>query len=95
MDDASPHLDGNAAAGLLAELFAFDVTTARTVCGGCGAVAPIGGLAAYALEMGVVLRCPGCDTAVMRVGRLAAGYGVDLRGIRLLWVDTDARPHHA
>ena len=39
-------LDGNAAAGLLAEIFAFDVTVARAICAGCGAEAPVGELAA-------------------------------------------------
>ena len=95
MDDATPRLDGNAAAGLLGELFTFDVTTAQAVCAGCGAVAPIGSLAAYALEMGAILRCPGCDTALVRVARLAAGYWVDLRGTRVLRVRADARPRPA
>ena len=31
-------LDGNAVAGLLAEIFGADVTTARGTCDGCGAV---------------------------------------------------------
>ena len=29
-------LDGNAAAGLLGELFAFEITTATAICDGCG-----------------------------------------------------------
>ena len=37
-------LDGNAAAALLGELFAFDVTTAMTTCDGCGGSSPVGGL---------------------------------------------------
>ena len=40
-------LDGNAAGGLLRELFALDVTAAEIVCGGCGAVAEIGAVRAY------------------------------------------------
>jgi uncharacterized membrane protein len=35
-------LDGNAAGGLLAEVFALDVTSASLTCGGCGAVGPVG-----------------------------------------------------
>jgi hypothetical protein len=95
MDDATTRMDGNAAAGLLAEIFAFDATTARTVCAGCGAVAPVGSLAAYALEMGAILRCPGCDTALIRIARLETGYGMDLRGARILRVWRKVRPHPA
>ena len=31
------HLDGNAAAGELSEVFAADLTTATATCAGCGA----------------------------------------------------------
>ena len=40
-------LDGNAAGGLLRELFALDVTAAEIICAGCGAVAEIGAARAY------------------------------------------------
>ena len=86
MDDADLRLDGNAAAGLLAELFAFDVTTAQAVCGGCGAVAPVGALPTYGLELGAILRCAGCDTALIRISRLSGGYWLDLRGTTVLRV---------
>jgi len=92
MDNANVHLDGNAAAGLLAEIFAFEVTATRAVCAGCGAIAPVGSLAAYGLEMGAILRCPGCDTALIRVARLATGYGIDLRGTRVMRVSAAGRP---
>jgi uncharacterized protein DUF6510 len=88
MDDADLRLDGNAAAGLLAEIFAFDITTAQTVCTGCRAIAPVGTLTAYGLAMGIILRCPGCDTALIRVSRLASGYWLDLRGTSVLRVAT-------
>jgi hypothetical protein len=86
MDDADLRLDGNAAAGLLGEIFAFDVTTAETVCTGCAAVAPVGTLAAYGLAMGIILRCPGCDAALIRISRLGNGYWLDLRGLSVLRV---------
>lgn len=86
MDGDDLRLDGNAAAGLLAEVFAFDVTTAQAVCEGCGTSAPMGSLPAYCLALGVIVRCPGCDTALMRVSRLPDGYGLDLRGMRVLRV---------
>ena len=48
MDDKSPlPLDGNAAGGLLCELFAFDMTAASITCDGCGSVSQVGELALY------------------------------------------------
>jgi hypothetical protein len=80
-DDADLRLDGNAAGGLLAELFSFEMTLAQATCAGCGAVAPIGAAMAYGHEMGTVLRCPGCDTALIRVARTHGRYFLDLRGV--------------
>lgn len=90
MNDSDLRLDGNAAAGLLAEVFAFDVTSAEAVCSGCGAVGPAGALAAYGLAMGAILRCPKCDNAVVRISRLETGYWLDLRGMSVLRVQATA-----
>lgn len=79
-DEQAVRLDGNVAAGLLTELFCCEPSEAVIVCAGCDAVAPIGGLLAYALEMGAILRCPRCDTAVLRVGVAGATRWVDMRG---------------
>jgi hypothetical protein len=73
-------LDGNAAGGLLREVFAFDATAARTTCAGCARVAPIGELRLYAVEMGAILRCPSCNEAVVRIARTPQGLWLDLRG---------------
>ena len=56
-------LDGNAAAGLLQEVFAVEMTTAIGMCGNCGAAAPIGALHMYR-GAGIVLRCPHCDNVM-------------------------------
>src|SRR6516162_7073053 len=53
-------LDGNAAAGLLQEIFPFEMTLAHTTCAGCGRLDAIGVLAAYLHGMGTILRCPSC-----------------------------------
>lgn len=86
-DDADRRLDGNAAGGPLAEVFRVEMTTAVTVCAGCGADAPIAELMGYGHEMGTILRCPGCDTAVIRVARVGGRHWLDLRGARLLRID--------
>jgi hypothetical protein len=77
-------LDGNAAAGVLRELFAVDTTTADATCGGCGNIGPVGGMFEYGQEMGVVLRCPACASPVVRIVRTNAAKYVDFSGLRLL-----------
>jgi hypothetical protein len=78
--ESTTRLDGNVAAGLLSELFCFETSEAVIICAGCGANGPIGSLLAYGLEMGAILRCPVCDTAVLRVGTTGIRRWVDLRG---------------
>jgi hypothetical protein len=78
--ESAIRLDGNVAAGALAEVFRCETTTARTICSGCGAVTPLGNLLAYGMDMGAVLRCPHCDTAVLRLGVTGDARWVDLRG---------------
>ena len=43
-EKCSTMLDGNAAGGLLCEVFAFDATAARITCAGCGRMGPMGEL---------------------------------------------------
>jgi len=83
MDNANAlRLDGNAAAGLLSELFARDVTAGRSTCNSCGAVERVGALHLYALEMGAVLRCPGCNGVVLRVTLTPTEFWLDASGAR-------------
>lgn len=62
------------------------MTTATATCAGCGRVAEVGEATAYALEMGLVLRCAGCEGALLRMTHLRGVYRLDLRGMRLLEV---------
>ena len=77
-------LDGNAVAGLLREIFAVEVTTARGTCDSCGAVDQVGALVVYAHAPGTVIRCPHCDSILMRIVSDGSRYWVDLRGVRTL-----------
>jgi hypothetical protein len=83
-------LDGNAAGGLLLDVFARDVTGALATCAGCGDVRPVGALAAYGHAMGVILRCPGCDAAMLRLVRTPGWTRVDASGLGLLAMRDDA-----
>ena len=79
-DGISSRLDGNAAGGLLREVFAFEATAARMTCAGCARMVPMGELRLYAVELGAILRCPSCEEAVVRIARTPRGIWLDLRG---------------
>ena len=83
--DVEPaRLDGNAAAGILSEVFVPDLTTARTTCASCGTTRMLGALLAYAHGMGMVLRCPNCDAVVLRVARMQKQLWLDPTGAKLI-----------
>ncbi|HEU0059438.1 MAG TPA: DUF6510 family protein [Hyphomicrobiaceae bacterium] len=79
-------LDGNAAAGLLQEVFVFDATSATLTCDGCGATAEVGAARLYGAPMGAVLRCRDCDAALLRIARTPMGLWLDLKGSRSLMI---------
>jgi hypothetical protein len=76
----SQRLDGNAAAGLLSEIFAQDMTAGLAKCAGCGTTRAVGALHVYSHGMGMVVRCPGCDGVVLRISRTPTRYWLDARG---------------
>jgi hypothetical protein len=59
-------LDGNAIAGLLAEIFGRDMTTVVRGCASCGARHEVGAHRLYR-GAGLVLRCPSCDDVALRL----------------------------
>ena len=73
-------LDGNAIAGLLREVFAVEMTTAIGTCGGCGATEPMGALHVFR-GAGVVLRCPHCDVALVKIVKSETRVWVGLPGM--------------
>jgi hypothetical protein len=90
-------LDGNAAAGVLTEVFAVDVTAAIGQCAGCGDRGPLGGAASYLEAPGAVLRCLSCDHVLVRVVTSPDRYWLDLRGLVVLQLTrpSDDRPTDA
>ena len=79
-------LDGNAAGGILRDVFTHEMTAAVATCAGCETSGPIGSLLEYAHGMGVVLRCPTCDTPVLRIVRTPGLLRLDLSGVKLLMI---------
>ncbi len=84
MDPFDLRLDGNAAAGVLAEIFGTEMTEEITVCASCGAGNPIGRLLVYAHGMGTVIRCIDCGDVQIKIAEIHGHYAVDLRGVRIL-----------
>jgi hypothetical protein len=77
-------VDGNGAAGLLAELFGADMTDAPGQCAHCQTVSPVGTMRVYMRGPGVVLRCPACAEVVIRIVRTPRSTYVDARGAAYL-----------
>ncbi|WP_054811248.1 DUF6510 family protein [Nocardia arizonensis] len=72
------HVDGNALAGPLSEIFVGDVTVCACRCGACGAVAPIAHALVYPHGPGAVARCASCAAIVLRLTTTPSGRWFDL-----------------
>jgi len=74
------HLDGNAIAGVLEQLFGRDLTVASGRCRGCGAEREVGALYVYR-SAGIVVRCPDCDNVLMRIVEARDRTWIDFGGL--------------
>lgn len=79
-------LDGNAAAGPLSEVFAFDITGATGRCAGCGHTTALAQVRLYTRAPGLVARCTRCDGVLLRLVEGADRTWLDLRGLAYLEV---------
>jgi uncharacterized protein DUF6510 len=80
-------LDGNAAGGILGEVFTFEMTSAKAACVHCGASGQLGAQMAYVTEIGTVVRCSSCEGVLIRIVRQIEGpqrYWLDLKGMQYL-----------
>jgi len=77
------HLDGNAVTGDLSAVFTGDLSGAIATCAGCGMTGPVATVMVYE-SMGEVLRCPACDSVLLRLMRAAGETRLDMRGVSLL-----------
>lgn len=73
-------LDGNAAAGILNEIFSLEMTTCPVECANCGREGEMGTLLAFMQAPGVILRCPVCENTILRVVQTPEAFYLDLRG---------------
>jgi len=84
--ESEQRLDGNAAAGLLQEVFPFEMTSVAVTCASCRAVGRLGALPAYANAPGVVIRCASCESVQIRIAHDEGRYWIELRGVSCLEV---------
>ena len=89
MDETELKLDGNAAAGMLREVFVHEMTGARGACASCGSIAPLGAQDLYmsSLSPGAVLRCRRCLEVLMVLVHAGGRYRFGLRG--LSWLELE------
>jgi hypothetical protein len=83
-------LDGNAAAGMLQAIFPFEMTMVQATCVGCGQTNVMAELMVYKHGMGTIVRCPSCDTALIRMAESKGRYWLDVRGVRVLQIPVES-----
>ena len=83
-------LDGNAAGGILQEIFPFEMTLVEETCAHCGSTRVVGELTVYMSAMGTVMRCPTCDNVLVRVVSTKGPlHRADMQGVRVLHIRTE------
>ena len=86
MDTEERRVDGNAAAGLLGEIFPFEMTMVKTLCAACGQMEPAGAELVYADAPGMVMRCVHCESVLIKVVHGGGRYWLDMRGVGCLQI---------
>jgi hypothetical protein len=76
-------LDGNAAGGVLLDVYGVEMTTVEGSCVMCRYVGPLAEVAVYLDAPGVVLRCRNCDAVLLVVVERDGVKCVDSRGVRM------------
>jgi DNA-directed RNA polymerase subunit RPC12/RpoP len=83
--DSERHLDGNALAGMLYDIFGREMTHECGCCAECGATNQFGAARVYRAA-GDVLRCPDCEHVLMVIVPDARGMRVSFGSIHWLRV---------
>lgn len=84
-----PHLDGNAAAGALSEVFRIDIIAAIGRCKHCGSVRAFGEASVYTDAPGIVVRCKSCDGVLLRLVETPTQFWLDVSGLSYLQIDRE------
>ncbi len=78
------HIDGNALAGPLSEVFHEDLTDAHGRCAHCGDTSVLAEAMVYDAAPGWAVRCHVCGEVLMTFVRTASLMRIDLRGVTAL-----------
>ena len=84
-------LDGNAVAGMLSEVFAVEMTTATMTCGNFGTSGAVGAMHVFR-GAGIVLRCPHCDHALVKIVVDEILYIEGVKDYIKIYLQSSARP---
>jgi hypothetical protein len=90
----STYLDGNAAAGPMADVLEFDITVTIGRCAGCGHDGVLAQCRLYGAGTGpgLVLRCPSCDHVLIRLVVANDRTWLDMTGVACLQIHRPTSP---
>ncbi|MFE5836440.1 DUF6510 family protein [Arthrobacter sp. NPDC056493] len=87
--DPIAHVDGNATAGALSEVFRIDIIAALGRCRHCGSVRAFGEAMVFTDAPGIVVRCRDCKGVLLRLVETPTQYWLDLSGLSYLEIDRE------
>ena len=82
------HVDGNALAGPLAEIFSVDMTTASGTCASCADSSPLAMAMVYLKPKTFIVRCHVCDAVLLTIIQSSSETRITLSGIASLTLAT-------
>jgi ribosomal protein S27E len=80
--------DGNSIGGPLRDVFSVDITAATGRCAGCGNTGPLAEGRVFSHAPGLVLRCPACGEALLRLAHAPGRAWLDVRGLEYIELAT-------
>ena len=83
------HVDGNAIAGPLLELFGVDMTSATGRCAGCRRVDLLARSSVFISRMGAVMRCHRCDFVQGVLVEIGGSIALRLPGVAVVTLSSN------
>lgn len=84
------HIDGNVLAGVMSELFDFDITITSGTCSGCGDDSVLAKAMVYSDAPGIVARCSACGGVLLVIVSDGERTWMNLHGIDELRISSRA-----
>ncbi len=78
------HVDGNALAGPLSEIFSVDMTMATGTCASCGDASPLATSMVYLKPKTWIVRCHVCDAVLLTIIQSSTATRIELAGMASL-----------